>query len=76
VDVDWNVCGAYWDRLVEYYFARNSMDTEQLRPMQKEVQQAFLEAVDADRMTTPPPSGLTWWRHWYLNFEYEGLVVI
>ena len=76
LDVDWNVCGTYWDRLVEYYFARNSMDMEQLRPMQKEVDQTFREAVDADRVSTPPPNGLTWWRHWYMDFEYDGLTVI
>ena len=60
IDIDWPVCGTYWDRMVEYLFARNQMGIEGslLASYGQQMRMAFLEAVDLDKVTDPLPNGL------------------
>jgi hypothetical protein len=76
IDIDWNVCGIYWDRMVEYLFARNQMGIagETLSMYARQMNQAFLEAVDMDALTNPAPNGLPLHRGIYEgDFDFSSL---
>lgn len=76
IDIDWPVCGTYWDRMVEYLFARNQMGVEgsTLASYGQQMQRAFLEAVDLDKITDPMPTGLPLTRGIYdEEFDFTGL---
>ena len=75
IDIDWNVCGIYWDRMCEYFFARNQMgfDGQMLRGYASQVREAYLEAVDTDRAMDPAPNGLTLHNTLFDGGVYVGL---
>lgn len=76
IDIDWNVCGIYWDRMCEYFFARNQMgmDGDMLVAYARQVQHAFDESSDMDRLMESAPNGLTLHPSIYdPGFEYYGV---
>jgi len=78
IDIDWNVCGIYWDRMCEYFFARNQMgfDADTLRGYAGQVRGAYLEAIDTDRFMDPAPNGFTLHSSVFNRNEYSGLEYI
>ncbi len=70
IDVDWNIAGEYFNRLVEYMFTVVDMDAApELRAMKKAMlKEAFLLAADRDRMQDSIPRAPLDWE-WY---DYAG----
>jgi hypothetical protein len=71
IDVDWLMCGEYFDRLVEYFVAVNAHETAKGERQADPIKQrwaaqmdAFHRAADRDRMNDAVPSSAPWWTDW------------
>lgn len=71
LDVDWEACGEYFDRLAEYMFAVGAHETaksdrggDPIRQRNALARDAFNRAAHRDRMNDAVPSSAPWWTDW------------
>lgn len=71
LDVDWETCGEYFDRLAESLLATNAHETaksdrggDPIRQRRELANNAFHEAANRDRMNDSVPSTAPWWTDW------------
>jgi len=71
LDVDWDVCGEYFDRLTEWYFAAGAHETavgesriDPIEQRQAMAMNAFHRAADHDRMRDSVNTSVARWTSW------------